>query len=152
MSADQRISESEVPPDLLSLSTMTLATAAAGGTPHAAPVYFAADDSLAFYFFSEPDSLHSRHLQLNPQAAAAIYPECFHWQEIRGLQMHGRVITVPQGPDWQAAWRCYVDKFHYVAGLGEVVGRSTLYAFQPGWIRMVDNRRGFGFKQEWALP
>jgi len=36
--------------------------------------------------------------------------------------------------------------------LEEMVARNALYVFQPRWIRLVDNRRGFGFKQEWTLP
>jgi len=140
-----------LPPDLLSLSTMTLATAGADGAPHAAAVYFAADERLHFYFFSDADSQHSRDIQDNPQAAVALYPECNDWQEIRGLQMHGEVRRVTEGAAWQAAWQCYSHKFPFVVELEEMVARNALYVFQPRWIRLVDNRRGFGFKQEWTL-
>ena len=138
--------------DLLLLSTMTLATAGADGSPHAASVYFAADQALHLYFFSAPDSLHSRHLAENPRAAGAIYPECHDWRDIRGLQLHGQVRLVPPGQEWDTAWELYVAKFPFVSELRDVVEQNALYAFDPSWIRLVDNRRGFGFKQEWSLP
>jgi len=34
---------------------------------------------------------------------------------------------------------------------GCIVQRNALYVFSPTWVRLVDNRRGFGFKQEWDL-
>ena len=138
--------------DLLLLSTMTLATADANGSPHAASVYFAADQALHLYFFSAPDSLHSRHLAENPRAAGAIYPECHDWRDIRGLQLHGQVRLVPPGQEWDTAWELYVAKFPFVSELRDVVEQNALYAFNPSWIRLVDNHRGFGFKQEWNLP
>ncbi|OGO40811.1 MAG: hypothetical protein A2W36_05815 [Chloroflexi bacterium RBG_16_58_14] len=141
-----------LPPDLLSLSTMTLATTGADGAAHAAAVYFAADEYLRFYFFSAPDSQHSQDIQGNPKVAVALYPECNDWQDIRGLQMHGEARRMAEGAAWQAAWQCYAHKFPFVVDLEEVIARNALYAFQPRWIRLVDNRRGFGFKQEWTLP
>jgi uncharacterized protein YhbP (UPF0306 family) len=131
---------------------MTLATSGPDGTPQAAPVYFASSPDLRLYFFSDPDSQHSRHLAENPRAAAAIYPECHDWQDIRGLQLHGEVRPVLPGPEWDAAWGLYAAKFPFVSELRAVVERNALYVFIPHWVRLVDNRRGFGFKQEWTLP
>jgi uncharacterized protein len=142
-------------PDLtefLSLSTLTLATASPDGQPHAAPVYFAAGDGLQLYFFSAQSSRHAQDIAASPAAAAAIYPECFEWQEIRGLQMQGEVHPIPPGEQWEHAWEVYQAKFTFVSELRQVVERNTLYAFTLHWIRLVDNRRGFGFSQEWSLP
>jgi uncharacterized protein YhbP (UPF0306 family) len=147
--------------DLLLVSTMALATQGPDG-PHAAPVYFAAQPSsgletlldqgqasLRLYFFSDPESQHSRHLDANPLAAAAIYPAAKGWQDIRGLQLRGRVQRLPLGPQWENAWQCYLAKFPFVAVLKSVVARNALYVFTPTWLRLIDNARGFGFKQEW---
>ena len=143
-----------MPPDLsayLSVSTMSLATVGADGYPHAAPVYFVADGDLQLYFFSIEGSQHARDTAASPEAAVALYPDCFGWQEIRGLQMHGRVRKVEPGPAWQRAWELYRVKFPFVAGMEAEVKRNTLYVFIPRWVRLVDNRQGFGFKQEWTL-
>lgn len=135
--------------EILSTSTMTLATVSPGGEPHAAPVYFAADEALDCYFFSDVHSRHSRDLSRDPHAAAALYPDCRDWQEIRGLQLRGTVEPVPDGDAWERAWRIYLEKFPFVSGLGEAVSRGQLYVFSPDWLRLVDNRQGFGYKREW---
>lgn len=144
--------------ELLALSTLTLATSGPDGELHAAPVYFAAKmpivsgEAAQFYFFSDPDSQHSRDVFTRPKAAAAIYPVCQDWQDIRGLQMRGQVRMVSPGTEWEAAWKCYLAKFPFVKALKVVVARNGLYVFTAHWIRLVDNRQGFGFKQEWSFP
>ena len=128
---------------------MTLATSGAAGVPHAAPVYFAADEQARrLYFFSDPASQHALDLAANPLAAAAIHPLVSGWQEIRGLQLRGMVQVVAPGEEWQRAWQVYQAKFPFVDQFEQAVARSTLYAFCPGWIRLVDNRKGFGYKEE----
>ncbi len=138
--------------DLLSLSTLTLATTGEDGQPHAAAVYFVADDNLRLYFFSDPSSQHSQDIGRDPRAAVAVYPECHDWKDIRGLQMRGEVRLVLSPSEWQAAWERYVAKFPFVSELAQVVSQNALYVFIPSWLRWVDNRYGFGFKQEWSLP
>ena len=89
---------------LKQVSTMTLATSGPDGTPHAAPVYFAADDDLRLYFFSQAKSLHGWQLAQNPKVAAAIYPECEGWRDIKGLQIRGKVQVVESAAEWDSAW------------------------------------------------
>jgi uncharacterized protein YhbP (UPF0306 family) len=135
--------------DLLFLSIMTLATTGSDGEPHAADVYFAADEELRFYFFSDPLSQHGVDIAWSPRAAVTIHPESQGWEDIRGLQMRGEVKRIEPGSAWDGAWEKYVAKFPFVAGLKAVVDRNQLFVFVPHWIRLVDNRRGFGFKEEW---
>lgn len=135
--------------DLLRLSVMTVATVAPDGQPHAAAVYFACDEGLHFYFFSEPGSQHSLDAASDGRAAVAIYPECQGWQDIRGLQLRGAIQRVDPGAAWERAWECYLAKFPFVSDFREVLASNQLYVFIPEWMRLVDNRRGFGFKQEW---
>ncbi len=137
--------------DLLEISALTLATTGQGGEPHAASLYFVADQALNLYFFSDPDSQHGQDIAVNPQSAITIYPECQGWQDIRGLQMRGKVYLVQPGSDWEAAWEAYQTKFPFVTSLKAVVARNALYVFKPKWIRLVDNRLGFGHKDEWTL-
>jgi len=137
--------------DLLTLTTMSLATVSSQGDVHAAAVYFAADERVHLYFFSASDSQHSRDVVQNPHSAVSIYPECNSWQEIRGLQMRGEVFALEAGSQWDQAWKVYREKFPFVEGLQAVIEQNRFYVFRPHWIRLVDNRRGFGFKQEWTL-
>lgn len=135
--------------EFLFLSTLTIATSDQGGAPHAATVYFAADQALNIYFFSDPLSQHAQDLAQRPQAAAVIYPDSQDWQEIRGLQLRGEVRPVDPGAEWEHAWLHYTGKFPFVRELRSLVARNQLYGFIPSWIRLVDNRRSFGYKQEW---
>jgi uncharacterized protein YhbP (UPF0306 family) len=142
------------------VSTMTLAASDGPGQPHAAPVYFVAleidaDQAMLnwrLYFFSDPDSQHARYLAYKPRAAVALYPECQDWRDIRGLQMHGQIHQVEPGLEWEQAWDAYRAKFPFVAQLKPIVARNSLYVFVPDWIRLVDNRQGFGYKKEWGAP
>ncbi len=136
------------PAEFLALPAMTLATRGPGGEPHAAAVYFAADGLSRLYFFSEAGSQHARDLLTEPRAAATIQPPAATYQEIRGLQLRGRVDPVAPGPEWERAFELYRAKFPFVAELGDTLAKNTLYAFTPGWARLLDNRRGFGFKEE----
>jgi uncharacterized protein YhbP (UPF0306 family) len=138
--------------EYLELSTLSLATVDPEGRPHAAPVYFVADDDLRLYYFSDEASRHAGDTAASGLAAAAIYPECFGWQEIRGLQLEGAVQAVPAGAHWEKVWELYQAKFPFVGELRQVVERNILYAFTPHWLRLVDNRRVFGFKEEWVIP
>ncbi len=130
---------------------MALATSGTDGLPHAAPVYFASDECLNLYFFSDPGSLHSRHSAQNPYAAAAIYPPCHGWRDVRGLQLHGEVHLVESGARWNQAWRLYVAKFPFVKSLKVIVATNQMYVFVPTWIRLVDNAQGFGYQEEFQF-
>jgi flavin prenyltransferase len=137
--------------ELWDLPAMTLATVGENGDPHAATVYFAADESRQnLFFFSAPGSQHSQDLQANPRAAAAIHPLVEGWQKIRGLQLRGQAHPIPLGEEWERAWACYLVKFPFTGELQEVIARNTLYTFRPDWVRWIDNRRGFGHKEEWT--
>ena len=130
---------------------MTLATTAPDGSPHAAPVYFVADEDLRLYFFSEAKSLHSWQIAQNPKVAAAIYPQCDGWRDINGLQIRGEARLAESAAEWDSAWERYQLKFPFVASLKGVVAKNQLYVLIPHWLRLVDNSKGFGFKQEWKL-
>ena len=141
--------------DLFSLPALTLATTGPDGEPHAAAVYFVVlgeGANLRFYFFSDPDSQHGQDLHSNPQAAASLFPLAEGWRDIRGLQLRGQVNRVPAGEEWDSAWSAYAVKFPFVVGLRDEVLRNSLYGLIPSWLRLVDNQRGFGFKEEWTIP
>ena len=133
---------------LKSVSTMTLATTDLLGNPHATAVYFVHDEEMDLYFFSDEHSLHCQHITQNPKAAAAIYPKCQGWRDIKGLQLRGKVHRVESANQWDTAWALYQRKFPFVESLKAVVAQNQLYVFIPGWVRLVDNAQGFGYKKE----
>ena len=141
--------------------TVTLATTGEDG-PWAATVFFASDADLNLYFVSDHRTRHGRHLAASPEAAAAINPDCSAWGEVRGLQLTGRV-QVLNGLARVAGLRHYLAKFHDVralfetprnpdeATIAERLKAAQLYRLEPRWIRLIDNRRGFGYKEECVL-
>jgi uncharacterized protein YhbP (UPF0306 family) len=142
-------------------NVMTLATAA-GGDLWAASVFFAAD-GLDLLFFSRPDSRHGRHLAVRPWAAATVEGEYDDWREIQGLQLEGPVERLG-ADELPRALGVYRTKFPWVEGmlhgaLGpgeatvvvEVAGVRTevgFYRLRPRRVVLVDNRRGFGHREE----
>jgi uncharacterized protein YhbP (UPF0306 family) len=136
--------------ELLELSSLTLATASLGGEPHAATVYFVCDDRLIFYFLSAPNSQHSCDLAANPCAALTLDLPAPRWQDIRGLQVRGKVREVTSGAQQAAAWVRFLVKFPNVRDLETEVLKNRWYAFSPEWVRWIDNHIRFGHKQEWA--
>lgn len=150
--------------EILALSTLSLATASQEGILHATPVYFVAMQPpfaansggnvtpFHLYFFSEPDSRQSHDIAFTGWAAGAVYPDTQDWSEILGLQIRGKVRQVSKELEWEAAFQGYQQKFPFFRTLKEKIAKNALYCFTPTWMRMLDNRRGFGFKQEWSYP
>jgi uncharacterized protein YhbP (UPF0306 family) len=131
-------------------TAMVLATRMPDGNPRATPVFFAVDPSLRLLFLSDPKSVHCLNLARLSEASAALYPEEADWRRLRGVQMQGRA-TALAGTEADAARGVYAKRFPFVTQLAEALAASQIYAFHPTWVRLIDNRRGFGFQQEWSL-
>jgi uncharacterized protein YhbP (UPF0306 family) len=131
-------------------TTLVLATRGTDGTPRATPVFFAVFESLKLVFLSDAESIHSRNLRRAPEVSVALYPEEPDWRRLRGLQMMGRAAALA-GPEADVAQQAYARRFGFVAELSQALAASQIYAFAPTWIRLIDNRRRFGFQQEWTL-
>jgi uncharacterized protein YhbP (UPF0306 family) len=132
-------------------STLTLATVSAEGQPMAASLFYAQDDELRLYWLSDPKSRHSLNLNHTVQAAVTVHNETWVWPEIAGVQMEGEVKVVQPGADWQAVWELYLAKFPFVGEFQAEVSRSDFYRLLPRWARLIDNRKGFGYKEEILL-
>ncbi len=132
--------------------TASLATVDSNGQPYAANIQYVHDDRLHLYFVSSEDSGHSQHIAARPDVAVTVY----HHEDaepgtIRGLQLHGRVAAVTDEREQDSALTQYLSKFSFIADshkLRGAVERQTIYCFAPTWLRLIDNRRGFGWKVE----
>lgn len=129
-------------------STLTLATVNAEGLPQAAPLFFAADDDGSLLFLSSAKSRHSLNIAAKASAAATVYNEAWAWQDIAGVQMEGDVRPIPAGPERERAWQIYRIKFPFVVEFESEVSRSEFYRFVPKWVRWIDNRVKFGYREE----
>lgn len=142
------------------VSTLTLATCA-GDTPWAATVFFAADAQFRIYFVSDYRTRHGREAAANDQVAATVNPDCDNWHDVRGLQLEGRIAVVT-GMARAKALALYLRKFPQIDALyarpeGEheetIAARlkaANFYCITPVFIRLIDNRQGFGRRVEFT--
>lgn len=150
-------------------TTLTLATWTPEG-PQAAPLFFAHswldqgvdEDRLLVYFISNPESDHAQALVQQPAVAAAIYQDGQDWQMIRGLQLEGMARVVRNETERQQALTAYGIKYPFVApglmqrdgGPLELAGplaQSRFFVIEVDWIRLIDNTRGFGYREEMSF-
>jgi uncharacterized protein YhbP (UPF0306 family) len=129
-------------------STLTLATLTAEGHPQAVSLFFASDADLRLYWVSGDSTRHSHNVARQSHVAVTIHNETWSWTEIAGVQMEGQATVVPAGPDWQAVWGLYARKFVFVTDFQAEISRSNFYVFTADWMRLIDNSRGFGHKEE----
>jgi uncharacterized protein YhbP (UPF0306 family) len=129
-------------------TTLSLATTGEDGEAWVAPLFYLADEELSLYWLSSESSLHSLNLNRTPRAAATVYRGAARWKEIRGVQMRGSVSKVT-GPERRAALiKAYCERFSIGRVFSLAIRQSAVYAFQPEFVRYIDNARGFGFKFE----
>lgn len=135
--------------------TASLATAGPQGTPHAANVQFVADDQLNLYFVSGAESRHARQIAATGRVALTVYDHVdTDPGKIHGLQMHGLCEPVT-ADDRPRVWALYVARFTFVEAsppLRAAVEAQPFFVVRPTWLRLIDNRRGFGFKAEMSFP
>jgi uncharacterized protein YhbP (UPF0306 family) len=139
-------------------NTMTLATCA-GDVPWAATVFFASDD-LILYFFSAPESRHCQNLAVNSRVAVTVQEDYKDWRDIKGVQLEGTVALVDGLIEKAKALTIYGRKYPDVIKLftdpaSGVFYKAFLkvkfYRVSPEKVFFIDNRRGFGKRQELPL-
>jgi uncharacterized protein YhbP (UPF0306 family) len=130
---------------------LTLATQGAEGPWAAALFYAPAGDDLVF--LSAPGSRHGRDLAREPRCAATIQDQEQDWRSIRGIQLEG-VATQLAGAEREEARRLYADRFAFVrpqlapAAILEALARVQWYRLRVARLLFIDNRLGFGKRQE----
>jgi uncharacterized protein YhbP (UPF0306 family) len=139
-------------------NTLTLATCDQN-RPWAATVFFASDRELRLYFVSDHRTRHGRDMAANNRVAGAVNPDCSSWGEVRGVQLEGSVEVVG-GVERLAALKTYLMKFPDVRAMferprdknEETIGKrlqaANFYRLTPDWLRLIDNGRWFGYKEE----
>ncbi|MEJ5369108.1 MAG: pyridoxamine 5'-phosphate oxidase family protein [Bryobacteraceae bacterium] len=129
--------------------TMVLGVTLDSGAAHCAPLYFVRGEGFTLYWLSSPESLHSRVIAAGAPVSASVFRPSRQWNELRGLQIRGAARPVRKH---RALIEKYKSKFSLGAELDPVISRSRLYCLEPRWMRLIDNRRGFGWNQEWEFP
>jgi uncharacterized protein YhbP (UPF0306 family) len=131
-------------------TSLALATTGEDGEPCVAPLFYMMDDEFTLYWFSSATSLHSLNLKRTPRAAVSVYPNVQNWREIRGVQMRGNVARITESKRRSGLIKAYCGRFELGSIFRLAIRRSIIYAFQPEFLRYIDNSKGFGFKFELA--
>lgn len=134
-------------------NVLTLATAGPEG-PWAAAVFYASE-GLRFVFLSSATTRHARNVAANPRVAATIQEDYRDWAEIKGVQLEGEARRL-DGDERQRAVALYARKFP-VAGqdapepIARALERVDFYELVPLRLYFIDNSRGFGHRDEFAV-
>ena len=84
---------------------LTLATA--DGTPWAAPLFYCVDSEYNFYFISQMDSVHTKHLLKNPKVAFAIFDSHEPEGKGNGVQASGKAYLLEKRGEMEKALKWY---------------------------------------------
>jgi hypothetical protein len=124
---------------------LTLAVSTDSGSWCATCFYAYLQDQNRFIFTSDPRTRHIREVVNNDNyhVSGAIALEAKMVGNIRGIQFSG-ILTNLKGEDLKISEKAYLDTFP-VARLS----RLHLWALTPDFIKMTDNRLGFGKKLIW---
>ena len=117
----------------------------------AATVYYAWTPDLHFYFLSSAQTRHIQNLQRDPHAAVCLSPASARWQSLRGIQMRG-LVHACLGEEGKRGRSAYFSRFPFARAMERALQDAALYCFLPDWVRLIDNRLGFGHKEEWSWP
>ncbi|OFW02235.1 MAG: hypothetical protein A3G20_02620 [Acidobacteria bacterium RIFCSPLOWO2_12_FULL_59_11] len=128
--------------------------------PWAAAVFYASE-GFDLYFFSSPRSRHGKNMAANPAVSAAIHEDCRKWQEIKGVQLEGRAERLRSANLRARFWEIYLAKFPFVKEFFQSGPRRNvlkaklkgvrLYRIVAATVWYLDNRRGFGHREEFHL-
>lgn len=122
---------------------LTLATSCKG-IPYCSNCFYTySEDDNVFIFSSDRDTKHIQDLQCGNYVAASVVLETNTVGKIQGLQING-TLSEPTGELAKKAKKHYLKRFPF-ARLME----TTLWTLRPDYIKMTDNRLGFGKKLIW---
>ena len=134
-------------------NTLTLATER-DGAPWANALFYA-NDGWTLYFVSDPRTRHVDHLKHDARVAATIQDDQRDWRTIQGVQLEGKCEEITNPVESARALTVYAAKFPFVKDMltapkeiGAAMSKARFHKITPTWIRLIDNTRGLGHKEE----
>lgn len=122
---------------------MTISTSVGNESWCANCFYVYLADENALVFSTDYDTRHGREFLKNNLVAGSVVLETFVIGKIRGVQFQG-IVSEPEGDLSAKARRAYLKRFP-VAMLMD----TRLWIISLNYIKMTDNRLGFGKKLIW---
>ena len=102
------------------------------------------EDNNLLVFTTDDDTRHGKEFVENPLVAGSVVLETMIVGKIQGIQFQG-IIYKPDGAEYDKIKSRYLKRFP-VAALMD----THLWAVKPTYIKMTDNRFGFGKKLIWS--
>lgn len=140
------------------LETNTVCTLATRGpdAPHAASLMYAWHD-FNLYWLSDPEVRHSRDLGRDARCAMTIAGQFGDFREICGLQMSGHGGLAAEFGAEEHGRELLTRRFPFLkvvasSKLTRALTAAAIYRFRPRRITLIDNTRGFGFKETLQVP
>lgn len=122
---------------------LTVATAVSGEPWCANCFYVYISDSNSIVFTTGDDTRHGREFLVNNQVAGSVVLETSVIGKIQGIQFRG-TISEAEGTDLAVAKHAYLKRFPVA-----MLMKTTLWIVSLSYIKMTDNRLGFGKKLIW---
>lgn len=101
------------------------------------------EEENCFVFTSDDDTRHAQEAATNPKVSGSVVLETNVVGKIQGIQFSG-LMTRPYDDLHKKAKKSYLKKFPYAALM-----KTSLWVLHPDYIKMTDNRLGFGKKLIW---
>jgi len=122
---------------------LTLATDS-DGQPWTSNCFYAfMEDSMSFVFTSDEETRHIREVSLNNKVAGNVVLETSVIGKIQGIQFSGSLFLA-EGEILKTASSAYLKRFPFAALMD-----TTLWILPIEYLKMTDNRLGFGKKLIW---
>ena len=122
---------------------LTLATVA-GDQPWTANCFYAfMEEQMSFVFTSGYETRHIREVSQNKKVAGNVVLETGIIGKIQGIQFSG-MLELAEGEALEKASSAYLKRFPFAALMD-----TTLWTLPVDYLKMTDNRLGFGKKLVW---
>jgi hypothetical protein len=105
------------------------------------------EDKNWLVFTSEEATKHVQDALANPEVAGGIVLETMNVGKIRGIQLRG-LLRQPLEEEAGEVKMSYLKRFPFAV----VMNIKSLWIMELTYIKMTDNRLGFGKKAIWELP
>lgn len=122
---------------------LTLATCVDNNPWCANCFYVYLEDENCFVFTSDDATKHVQDVEVNSKVAGTVVLETNTVGKIQGIQFRG-TMKIPSEKLAGKVKKAYLKKFPFA-----VLMKTSLWVLQPNFIKMTDNRLGFGKKLIW---
>ena len=122
---------------------LTLATSIENSPWCANCFYTYLKEQNCFVFTSDNQTKHVKDVLKNAKVAGSVVLETNNVGKIQGIQFIGN-MAVPEDELAKKAKKAYLKRFPYA-----VLMKTSLWVIKPNYIKMTDNRLGFGKKLIW---